>query len=127
MMSPVATRIYEKIQTLTREKDELHNRIKKMTQDKEAVKRSIHRTEMVILTEGAVTSAIGVPDIQLANEMRELKKEQQTLQADDRELKELTAKHTNISKTIESYQFWMHYADSSDIARQKEAEKKVFG
>lgn len=126
-MSPVATRIYERIKALTKERDDLNNQIKKITQDKDSVKKSIHHTEMAILSEGAISAADGYPDIRFANELRELKKEKQTLQHDDDELKTLHNKYANLIKTIDSYQFWMHYADTSDIAHQQAAEKKVFG
>lgn len=127
MMSPVAERIYEKIKLLTREKDDIHNQINKAKQAVDQVKRATHRTELNLLLDGATAHAMGVPDVRLARELRELDHEKRELHDDEKLIRELTAKYDALLRTIEDHRFWMNRADSTDPLRQQEAERKIFG
>jgi peptidoglycan hydrolase CwlO-like protein len=127
MMSPVAERIYAKMNSLIKERDEVHNQINKLQRTIGDVKHHIRRTELGIVAEGASGHGDGVPDLRLAHELRELDKEEHELHDDEKALKNLTAKYSNLTKTIEDHRFWMRRADTTDPVRQREAEKKIFG
>jgi uncharacterized coiled-coil DUF342 family protein len=127
MMSSVAERIYTKINSLIKERDEIHNQINKLQRTIGDVKYHIHHTELEIVADGVVGHMAGVPDFRLASEVRELNKEKHELHDDEQVLKDLTTKYSNLTKTIEDHRFWMRRADTTDLVRQREAEKKIFG
>lgn len=127
MMSPVAERIYAKMNGLIKERDEVHNQINQLQRTIGEVKHHIHHTELEIVADGVSGHGSGVPDVRLANELRELNKEKHELHDDEKLLKDLSAKYSNLTKTIEDHRFWMRRADSIDPVHQREAEKKIFG
>lgn len=127
MMSPVAERIYTKMNNLIKERDEVHNQINKLQRTIVGVKHNIHHTELEIIADGGPGHGGGVSDVRLANELRELNKEEHELHADEKALKDLTAKYSSLTKMIEDHRFWMHRADTADPVRQREAEKRIFG
>ena len=126
MMSPIAERIYTKMNSLIKERDEVHNQINILQRTIGGVKHHIRHTELEIIADG-VSGHGGIPDIRLANELRELKKEEHELHDDEKALKDLTVKYSTLTKTIEDHRFWMRRADTTDPIRQREAEKKIFG
>jgi peptidoglycan hydrolase CwlO-like protein len=127
MMSPVAERIYVKMNSLIKERDEVHNQINKLQRTISDVKHHIHHTELEIVVDGGSGHSSGVPDVRLANELRELNKEEHELHDDEKVLKDLTAKYSSLTKMIEDHRFWMRRADTADPVRQREAEKRIFG
>ncbi|MDB5186777.1 MAG: hypothetical protein JWM07_249 [Candidatus Saccharibacteria bacterium] len=127
MMSVVAERIYAKTNDLIKDKEAVHNQINRLKQAIDSVKKHIHHTELEIVIEGASAHLVGLPDIRLANEMRELNKEKSNLRNDEKVLNELTVKYDEFTKMIDNHRFWMHRADTTDPARQREAEQKIFG
>lgn len=126
-MNSISERIYEKINKLIKERDEIHNQINKLQQTAGSLKKHIHHTELEIIVEGASVQASDVPNLRMVGEMRELNKEKHDLHDNEKVLKGLTKKYNNLTKTIEDHRFWMHRADTTDPARQQEAEHKIFG
>lgn len=127
MMSQVAERIYQKIQHLISEKEQIQNQINKINQTIANDKKVMHHTELEIIAEGAATPVDGVSGMALTGRIRELGKEKDGLHRDERTLLELSEKQKDLIKTIDEHRFWMNRADSLDPARQREAEKKIFG
>lgn len=123
MMSSVAERIGAKIKDLTKEKDELQKQIDKMSQKIKNDKKSMHHTELKIVSE----EALDHPSVRLIGELREFSKEKSGLDRDESILNDLAMKHKALVKTIENHKFWMRRADTTNLARQREAEKKIFG
>ncbi len=119
-MSPVAQRIFDKMNRLIKERDDMQSLLDKTKHATEDVKKRMHRTELLIAVDGSET-------LQLASELRELNKEKNELHADEQLINDLAKKYQNLSKAIEDHRFWMRYADSADPARQREAEKRIFG
>lgn len=126
-MTPLAQRIYEKANLLIREKDDVHAKMNALKHTIDQDKRLIHSTEFKIVSEGAVSHASGVPDFRLAGEIRDLGKHRKTLQDDEQTLKDLTVKYNALIKAVDEHHFWMYRADTTDIAKQQEAERKIFG
>lgn len=127
MMSPVAERIYNEMKLLTRQKDEMASQMTKLKRALDQVKREIHHTEWLIVSEGAPEDPDHTPDLRLGRELHELYKERKDLHDDERILKDLTEKYNALVKKIDNYNFWMQRADTADPVRQREAEKKIFG
>jgi len=127
MMSAVAERIYAKINKLVKEQDELRTQINKLKQTIESVKKRMHHTEFDIVSEAASPYTGGPVDLRLAAELRELNREKDDLKGDQKELEVLTTKYNDLMKTIEEHRYWMRRADTLDLDRQREAEKKIFG
>ena len=127
MMSAVAERIYARVNTLVKAKEDLRHEINKLKDTIDAEKKGIHRTEADIVSEAASPYTGGAVDLRLASELRELNRERHDLKAEEKRLIELTAKYNELIKTIEDHRFWMRRADTLDPVRQQEAEKKIFG
>ncbi len=126
-MTPLAQRIYEKTNVLIRQKDDLHSQINRIKQSIDQDKKSIRTTELKIVADGAMAHADGVPDLRLAGEIRDLGKHRKVLHDDERLLKDLTVKYNDLIKAIDDHHFWMYRADTNDLAKQQEAERKIFG
>jgi prefoldin subunit 5 len=126
-MSSVSERIYAKTNILVEEKEKLRHKINTLKQALDSVKKRMHRTELEIVTEAASPYTGGSVDLRMAGELRELNKERKDLHADAQDLKDLTVKYNELTKTIEDHRFWMRRADTIDPIRQREAEKKIFG
>lgn len=127
MMSAVAERIYAKVNSLVKQKEDLRHEINKLKETIDTEKKGMHRTEADIVTEAASPYTGGPVDLRLASELRELSRERRDLKADEKKLIDLTAKYNELIKTIEDHRFWMRRADTLDPVRQQEAEKKIFG
>lgn len=126
-MNLVAERIYKEIQSLVKKKDETHTKINKLKQKIESDKTAVHHTELNIFSESISGRSRDLPDKKAINDLRELREESGLLHGDEKILKELESQNNDLTRKIEEYRFWMHRADTVDSARQKEAEKKVFG
>ena len=126
-MSPVAERIYNEIKFLTRQKDEMSNQISKLRHAIDNVKREMHHVEWLVVSESVPEDLDHTPDARLGRELRELYKERKDLHEDERMLKDLNQKYDALIKKIDNYRFWMQRADTPDPARQREAEKRIFG
>jgi len=127
MMSAVAERIYARVQVLVKEQAEIRTQINKLKQTIDSEKKGMHRTELDIVNEAASPYTGGGVDLRLAGELRQLNREKNDLKAEEKELKDLTEKYNELTKTIENHRFWMRRADTTDRARQEEADKKIFG
>ena len=127
MISPVAERIYAKMNNLIKERDQVGSQINKLQQAIGGVKKHIHHTELEIVADAASVHTGGMLDRRLTDEMRELNKERRELHDDEKVLEALTASYNKLTKLIEDHRFWMRWSDTTDPARQREAEKKIFG
>ena len=127
MMSSISERIYAKTNSLVKEKEEMYIQINKLKQTIETAKKGMHRTELEIATEAASELSGSFVDLRLSSELNELKDERNSLHAYEKALNDLTAKYKGLIKTIEDHRFWMRWGDTTDIVRQREAEKKIFG
>ena len=112
---------------ILKEKERLQSQIKALRQSLDQLKKSIHSTEVNILLEDTAELQAGVPDYRLIAELQEINKKKHILRDTEKELKDTTLKYDTINRTIEHYEYWMRRADTHDIARQKEAEKVIFG
>lgn len=125
-MNPVAEKISQRLNEFLRQKNSIQDRIKQLDRDLDSTKHDLHKEEGAALIH-ATASGHTNSGFQLVEDIRDLAHLRQLLKDKEKEKQDAHLELANLDKQIEHYTFWMRRADTTDEARQKEAEKAIFG
>lgn len=126
-MTPTADKIYQSLKELLKQKGSIQSRQKQLDQELDAARKELHKHEGSTLLNLASPMTPALSGFKLVNDMRDISKLKETIKNKEKEKKATAQQFSDVLKKIDHYSFWMQYADTPDEARQKEAEKAIFG